>query len=77
MDFILFELLDEHLLFEATLLDAHVNLKVIVFSRAFDKAGQRNKGKKLWTAVLRPIYASLLFISCSLSFFRNTVLGLR
>ena len=77
MDFILFELLDEHLLFEATLLDAHVNLKVIFFSRAFDKAGQRNKGKKLWTAVLRPVYSSLLIISFSLSFFRNTVLGLR
>ena len=46
MDFILFEALDEHLLFEASLLDPHVNLKVIVFSKALDKAGQKKKEMK-------------------------------
>ena len=46
MDFILFEALDEHLLFEASLLDPHVNLKVIVFSKALDKAGQKKKNEK-------------------------------
>ena len=81
MDFILFEALDEHLLFEASLLDPHVNLKVIVFSKALDKAGQKKKKNEKSSGLpssfqfndLRFIdsdgVTKSMLVTCSLSYF--------